>query len=189
MAKRWILISLIGLALSALSCSDGPAPAPPPACDQKCKDGVGLRAMREMMKLIFNLTLQGKPVGTYDISSPCPRGGSARIFGTATSNAFQGSTEVKLTYEIRDCQYVQKDDDANENYSITVSGTITQEGTMAVQPSATTALLMKSNSITLAGSVYDPPDPYEAKECPLDIFQNGNRVAGTMCGREVGFDF
>jgi hypothetical protein len=187
MLRRWM--PLLILCVSCVSCGDGPTPAPPPPCDEKCKDGIALRAMRETLKLAFNLTLQGKPVGTYDVSTPCPRGGTVRIFGSATSNAVQGSTEVKLTYEIASCAYVQKDDDEKENYSITVSGTVTQEGTLAVQPSSTTALLMKSNSITLTGSVYDPPAPYEAKECPLDIFQNGNRVAGTMCGREVGFDF
>lgn len=171
-----------------LSCTDGPAPAAPPPCDDECKDEIGLRAVRETLKLVFNLTLQGKPVGTYDVSTPCPRGGSARIFGTATSNAVQGATEVKLTYEIQSCAYVQKDDDAKENYTVAISGTVTQEGTIAVQPSSTTALLMKSDSISIAGSVYDPPGPYEAKECPLDIFQNGNRVGGTLCGREVGFE-
>ena len=184
MSRTWILLVLV-----CLSCSDGPTPAPPPACDEKCKDGIGLRGMRETLKLVFNLTLQGKPVGTYDLSTPCPRGGNARITGTASSNAVQGSTEVKLTYVLENCAYLQKDDDEKENYSVTVSGTVEQQGTLAVQPSSTTALLMKSNSITIAGSVYDPPDPYEAKECPLDIFQNGNRVAGTLCGREVGFDF
>ena len=187
MLARSLLMAI--LIATSCACGDGPAPPAPPPCDQTCKDGTALRALRETLKLVFNLTLQGKPVGSYDETVPCIRGGSARIFGSATSNAIQGSTEVELTYVLDQCAYVQKDDDEKENYSITVSGTVTQEGTLAVQPSSTTALLMKSDSITLTGSVYDPPDPYEAKECPLDIFQNGNRVAGTMCGREVGFDF
>ena len=148
-----------------------------------------LRAMRETLKLVFNLTLQGKPVGTYDLTTPCPQGGNARIFGDAKSNAVQGATEVKLTYVLDRCNYLSKDDDPKQNYDITVSGTIEQQGTIAVQPSATTALLMKSGSVTLEGSIYDPPSPYEVKECPLDIFQNGNHVAGKMCNRDVTFDF
>jgi hypothetical protein len=170
------------------SCGDGPTPPPPPPCDQQCKDATALRAVRETLKLVFNLTLQGKPVGSYDVTAPCIRGGSARIFGSATSNAIQGSTEVELTYVLDRCAYVQKDDDAEENYAVTVTGAIEQRGTIAVQPSSTTALLMKSESVTIEGSVYDPPEPYDARECPLDIFQNGDRVAGSMCGRDVGVD-
>lgn len=183
--------SLFALVLVALACAcgDGPKPAPPPPCDQACKDGIALRALRETTKLVFNITLQGKPVGTYDVTTPCIRGGTARVSGTATSNAIQGATEVKLTYVFDKCAYLQKDDDAKQNYSMTISGTLDQQGTIAVQPTSTTALLMKSASITIVGSVYDPAEPYEVEDCPLDIFQNGNRVAGSMCGRDVGFDF
>lgn len=182
--------SLFALVLVALgsACGDGPKPPPPPPCDQQCKDGIALRALRETTKLVFNITLQGKPVGTYDVTTPCIRGGTARVSGTATSNAVQGATEVKLTYVFDRCAYLQKDDDPKQSYSMTISGTLEQQGTLAVQPTSTTALLMKSAAITLAGSIYDPAEPYEAKDCPLDLFQNGNRIAGTMCGREVGFD-
>lgn len=188
MFARCLLLVLFFLFAGA-ACGDGPPPPAPPPCDQACKDGVALRAMRETLKLVYNLTLQGKPVGTYDLETPCPQGGKARISGTATSNAVQGATEVKLTYVLDGCNYLNKDSEPKENYSITVSGTIEQQGTIAVQPSATTALLMKSASITFTGSIYDPPEPYEAKECPLDVFQSGNRVAGKMCGRDVSFDF
>lgn len=95
---------------------------------------------------------------------------------------------MELTYTLEPCAYVQKDDDAKENDSVTIAGTLEQRGTLAVQPSAATALLMKSASVTIEGSVYDPPEPYEANACALDIFQNGDRVAGTMCAREVGVD-
>jgi hypothetical protein len=184
MLRPWMLFAVL-----CLSCGDGPPPPAPPPCDQKCKDGIALRAMRETLKLVFNLTLQGKPVGTYELDTPCPQGGKAHISGTATSNAIQGATEVKLTYVLDRCNYLNKNEEPKENYSITVSGSVEQQGTIAVQPSATTALLMKSASITFTGSIYDPPEPYEANACPLDVFQSGNRVAGTMCGREVAFDF
>lgn len=173
----------------AAACGDGPKPPPPPPCDEACRDGIALRGLRETTKLVFNLTLQGKPVGTYDVTTPCIRGGTARVFGSATSNATQGSTEVALTYVFDRCAYLQKDDDAEENYDVTVTGTLEQSGTLAVQPTSTTALLMKSDAITLTGTVYDPPSSYEARACPLDVFQNGNRVAGTMCDRDVSFDF
>lgn len=186
MSRRSLFLSVV-VALGC-ACGDGPTPAAPPPCDQECKDAIALRALRETAKLAFNITLQGKPVGTYDVTTPCIRGGSARISGTATSNALQGSTDVKLTYVFDRCAYLQKDDDAKDNYSTTISGTLEQQGTMAVQPTSTTALLMKSAAITVTGTVYDPAEPYEAKECPLDVVQNGNRIAGTMCAREVGLD-
>jgi hypothetical protein len=187
MFARVVLLAVVLAGLAA--CGDGPAPPPPPPCDQQCKDGTALRALRETVKLVFNLTLQGKPVGSYDETIPCVRGGTARIYGNATSNAVQGTTEVQLTYVLRACAYLQRDDDANESYDMTFTGTIEQTGTIAVQPSATTALLMRSPAVTLRGSIYDPPEPYEETDCALDVLQNGNRVAGTMCGREAGFEF
>jgi hypothetical protein len=38
---------------------------------------------------------------------------------------------------------------------------------MAVQPSATTALVMQSDAISLAGTVHDPPREYLALDCPV----------------------
>lgn len=185
MSVRPLLAALAAVALTG-ACSDGPKPEPPAPCDQKCKDAIAVRALRETTKLVFNLTLQGKPVGTYDVTTPCIRGGSARVSGSATSNAVQGATEVKLTYVFDRCAYLQKDDDAKQSYATTISGTLEQEGTIAVQPTSTTALLMKSHAITIEGTIYDPPEPYEAKACPLDVLQNGNRIGGTLCAREVG---
>jgi len=183
MSRAWLLAFVL------FACSDGPTPAAPPPCDEKCKDGIALRGMRETLKLAFNLTLQGKPVGTYDVTQACIKGGSVRVVGSATSNAVQGATEVDVTYTFDKCGYVQKQTEANQNYSIELSGSIEEKGTLAVQPSATTALLLKSASVSITGTVYDPPNPYEAKDCSLDAFQSGNHVAGTMCGREVTFDF
>ena len=171
------------------ACSSGPKPPPPPPCDDACKDGVALRATREMMKLVFNLTFQGKPVGSYDKTIPCIRGGKARIFGNATSNAVQGATDVDLTFVFEQCAYLQKDTDPKNVYDMTVTGTITEKGTLAVQPTSTTALVIQSDAVTLDGTVYDPPEPYEATSCPLDVLQDGGHVGGTMCGRQVGFVF
>src|SRR5689334_14405646 len=81
-------------------------PPPPPPCDEECKDEIALRALRETTKLAFNLTLQGKPVGEHDRSTPCPLGGTARVAGVATSNAVQGATEVKLVYVLAACGYL-----------------------------------------------------------------------------------
>jgi hypothetical protein len=159
-----------------------------PPCDQLCQDQTGLRTMREAMKLVFNLTLQGKPVGMHDFTVPCPLGGKARIFGDAQSNATQGSTFVKLTYVLEACAVLQRDDKPKENYRMTVSGTIRQEGTIAVQPTATTALAMQSEDVTLTGTVYDPPIPYEAKSCAVVLQQMGSRLSGTLCGRATTTD-
>ena len=125
-------------ALAASGCADEQAEASPP-CEETCQDETAVRALRETMKLVYNLTLQGNPVGPQDESTPCPLGGSAHVFGTATSNAQFGATEVALTYELVDCHYLSRDEQPGENYDMTVTGTVTQSGTLAVQPTATTA--------------------------------------------------
>ncbi len=186
------LLASLALAACALLFGAGcgaaaTAPPKPPPCDDECKDGVAIKALRETTKLAFNLTLQGKPVGTHDVTTPCPQGGAARVFGTATSNALQGATEVKLTYVLADCSYLFKDDDAEDNYSMTISGMITQEGILAVQPTATSAIIMKSDLVKMSGTVYDPPLEYTA-ECPVELGQNGNRLTGKICGREAKTD-
>jgi hypothetical protein len=138
------------------------------------------------MKLVFNLTLQGKPVGVHDQTVPCPLGGRAQIFGEATSNAVQGATEVKLTYVLQDCGYSQKDNTPRNNYKLVATGTVSQRGTIAVQPSATTALIIASEALTLTGTVYDPPIEYSAKACAAQLSQSGNQLSGLLCGRDVG---
>jgi hypothetical protein len=148
---------------------------------------VAIKALRETTKLAFNLTLQGKPVGSHDLTTPCPFGGTARVFGTASSNAIQGSTDVQLTYVLTDCGYLFKDDDAEDNYSLKLSGTITQDGVIAVQPSSTSAIVMKSESMTFAGTVYDPPLDYAA-QCAVELGQNGNTLTGKICGRDATTD-
>lgn len=140
------------------------------------------------MKLVFNLTLQGKPVGAHDVTVPCPLGGQAHIFGTATSNPTQGSTEVKLTYALDACTLLQRDKDAEENYRLVVGGTFRQEGTLAVQPTATTALSIKGSDVSLVGTVYDPPIPYEERGCEVLLSQTGSRLSGILCGRDTTTD-
>ena len=149
-------------------------------------DATALRGFRETIKLAFNVTLQGKPVGAQDKSVPCPLGGSARVFGTATSNAVQGATEVDLTYVLDHCAYAQKDTDPKSNYHMTLTGTVTEKGTLAVQPTSTTALGFKSDAMTFSGTVYDPPVGYEEAACALALGQSGNQLSGTLCGREAG---
>ena len=183
-----LLCLALGAAPTVAGCGADvtPPPAPPP-CEEECKDEIAIRALRETTKLAFNLTFQGKPVGSHDLVTPCPLGGGARVSGTASSNAIQGATEVKLTYVLLGCSYLFKDEDAKENYRMTLTGTMTQEGIIAVQPSATTALVMRSEKMTFAGTVHDPPIDYDA-ECPVELGQNGNVLTGTICGRDASTD-
>ena len=187
MRLRALLFS--GVAASAIfvaACSTGPKPAPAPACDQACRDGNALLAMRDILKLAFNLTLQGKPVGTHDETTPClSGGGKARVYGTATSNATQGTTEVHLTYELDHCNYLQKSTTPAQNYSMALTGKIVEDGTLSAQPSSTSAVIFKSDGLTFSGTVYDPPQDYQ-ESCPLELAQNGNQLAGTLCGRAAG---
>jgi hypothetical protein len=180
----WLLLG----ALTGLGCSDaGPSPKAT-ECDEECQDGVALRALREAMKLIYNTLLQGEPVGAHDAMTPCPQGGSARVFGNATSNELQGATEVSLSYAFTDCRYLRVDNSPGENYQVRVTGSIEQTGVLAVQPSATTALLFNSDAISVSGSVYDPPHDYRAEGCQLALAQSGNNLSGTLCERLAGVD-
>ncbi len=188
---RLLFIALIPLALvGTVACGSGNAVTPPPTappCDEKCQDGIALRALRETVKLAFNLTFQGKPVGSYDLATTCPLGGAVRVTGTALSNAEQGTTNVDITYVLVECGYLTKDDDAKQTYDMKVSGTFTQKGILAVQPTSPSALIMKSDNITFEGTVYDPAVPYNA-ECPLELGQTGNRLSGKICGRSAEAD-
>ncbi len=175
------------LTSTLIACADPPPPAPS-SCDRACQDGTAARALRETMKLAFNLTLQGKPVGAHDVTVDCPNGGRVRVFGEASSNAAQGSTDVRIDYAFDGCAYLQRDDEANENYSMTFTGTVRQEGVIAVQPSATTALLMKAETLSLSGTVHEPAIEFAEAACSVQFAQNGSRLSGTLCERPVGVD-
>ncbi|WP_394828137.1 hypothetical protein [Pendulispora albinea] len=185
-ARGMVAAGILGLV--ATSCEDGGTTPAPPPCDEVCQESIALRGVRETMKLVFNLTLQGKPVGEHDRTIPCPLGGTARIFGTATSNPVQGATEVHLTYVLDHCAYLEKDEEPRQNYSLTTTGTIRQNGTIAVQPSTTSALVMKSDAVTVVGTVHAPPHDYRAEACPAELAQNGARLSGKFCQRTVGVD-
>jgi hypothetical protein len=172
------------LALS--SCSAGNRPPPPPPCDQSCMDATALLALRNAIKLMYNRTLQGMPVGMQDKMADCPLGGTAHVTGTATSNANQGTTTVGLTYAFESCAYSATDTDPSQTFSVTLTGSIVESGVLSSQPSSTTSLRFQSTSVTITGSVYTPPIHYEADACALDIGQNGNDVSGTLCERMAG---
>ncbi len=176
------------LALLCLACQPEPEAEPAPPCLEKCQDSVALRSLRETMKLAYNLTLQGNPVGPQDETTPCPIVGSAHVFGEATSEPMQGATMVSLTYELNQCGYLEIDEEPGENYTMMLTGVITQEGVLAVQPSATTALVINSESVSFLGTVYDPPITYVAEDCPIVLGQSGSDLTGTICGREAGVD-
>jgi hypothetical protein len=181
------LLALMALCSVLPSCGrDGERTAAP--CDQECRDNTALRGFRETLKLAYNLTLQGNPVGEQDETTPCPLGGTARVFGSASSNAAQGATDVNLSYELESCGYFEIDEEPPENYSLFLSGTVTQVGVIAVQPSSTTALVISSDALSLLGAVYDPPEVYEERDCELQLGQDGDHVSGVLCGRIVGVD-
>jgi hypothetical protein len=178
---------------AALSCGTKANTTPPAPCDAVCQDGVAVRGLRETAKLAYNLTLQGKPVGTHDETAPCPLGGSVHITGSASSNAVQGSTEVDLVYVLSKCHYAFHDTDPKATYELTFDGTMTQKGTLAVQPTATTALVMHSDAMAISGNVYDPPIPYASSPatppvCVVDLGQNGNNLTGNLCDRPASSD-
>jgi hypothetical protein len=179
---------LFSLALAILGCSSDEATPEARDCDAACRDRSASRSLRETMKLAYNLTLQGNPIGLQVETTRCPLGGSVAVTGFATSVAEQGATEVELKYELSRCAYLQRDDEAEENYDIVIDGVVNQRGTIAVQPSATTALLIEASALSLQGTVFDPPVPYAELDCAVQLAQNGNNLSGTWCTRRIGFD-
>lgn len=158
-----------------------------PSCDTACRDGVALLALRLAIKTVYNTKLQGGPVGTQNAGTMCQLPtGSAMVSGTASSNPDQGTTTVNLTYVFHNCVYSQIDSDPTQTYNLTLDGTVTEVGTIAVQPSSTTALEFTSSAFSFSGSVYGPPIDYVQKGCALQLGQNGNNVSGTLCGRDAG---
>jgi hypothetical protein len=195
----WLLLLLLA------GCGAGPRPAPAPACDQACQDGVALRALRTAMKIAYNFEVSTKPVGPQDGTAPCisfdgSRGGSVHVFGDAKVNAVQGASIVSLTYDFKDCLYsAPPDPTADQNYSLTLTGQVTENGTISAQPTATTALIIQTmadpstmqptSSLSISGTVYDPAVNYLVSNCALSVVQNGNAVSGALCGRSAGFTF
>jgi hypothetical protein len=182
------LIAPLLLLVAAPACgADDSAPESPP-CDEACRDATAVRSLREIIKLAYNLTLQGNEVGEQDETTRCPHGGSARVAGVAVANAFQGATELELGYELRDCAYQRKDEDAEQSYDVVINGIVTEQGTLAVQPTATTALIFESEALSVSGTVYNPPFDYAETDCALRLVQDANHISGTWCERKLGFD-
>lgn len=191
--SRVLACSLLLLVLTG--CGTGPRPAAAPPCDQSCQDGVALLGLRTAMKVAYNFAVATKPVGAQDQTAPCvsfdgSHGGTVHVFGTATVDAKQGASIVMLSYDFQDCLYsAPPDPTANQNFSLTLTGLATEQGIISVQPTATTALLIASDSVSVSGTVYDPPVDYAASSCALSVVQNGNAVSGAFCGRNAGFTF
>jgi hypothetical protein len=181
--NRQTAISLIAL----VACGGGSAGSPDAAalCDQTCMDGIALRSLRDAIKVVYNMRLSGKPVGPQDQMFDCLPSGTVHVYGTATSNADQGTTNVDLTYVLTQCMFPQTDSDPTRTFSMTLTGTVSESGTIAVQPSSTTALQIKG-SITFSGTVYSPEITYSEPTCTVLVGQNGNDLSGTMCGRAAG---
>jgi hypothetical protein len=162
---------LLALLSAPMACGTDESEAEIKTCDAACRDQSALRALRETIKVVYNLTLQANAVGEQD-----------------ESLAEQGATELALTYELDECAYLQRDDDVEGNYDVVISGVIVEQGTLAVQPTATTALIFESDSMSIVGTVYDPPYDYAEPACALRLAQNGNSFDGVWCGRKVGLD-
>ncbi len=144
------------------------------------------------MKLGFNATLQGNDAGMQDEMTPCPVGGTGRIHGTVVTNAKVGTMDLDLTYELAGCRYLivtEVDATPAHDFDLTMTGTITEKGTLSSQSTQTTSLLFRSSAMTFTGTVYHPATDYQQTNCALEFWQNGNAVSGTACGRDAGFTF
>jgi hypothetical protein len=198
-SRGWLACSLF----SVVACGAGPRPAPAPPCDQSCQDGVALLGLRTAIKLAYNFEVSTKPKGPQDGTAPCvsfdgTKGGTVHVFGDAEVNAIQGaSIAMPLNYDFKNCLYsAPPDPTADQNFSLTITGLVTENGTISVQPTATTALVIQTalddstmlptDSLSITGTVYDPPVDYAASNCALSVIQNGNALSGAFCGRSAG---
>lgn len=186
LSRMRAIVMLLSL-LATAACSDD-AEDVAKTCDAECRDESAVRSLREVIKVVYNLTLQANPIGEQDETTRCPLGGSARVRGVAVSLAEQGATELALLYELNECAYLQRDDEPEESYDVVISGQVTEQGILAVQPTATTALIFESESISLQGTVFDPPYEYSEPDCALRFGQDGNNFGGDWCGRQVAFE-
>jgi hypothetical protein len=186
---RFAPAAFFASAALSLGCGGNP-PAAPATCDQACEDGIALRALRAGMRFAFNYVIAAMPVGKQDAMAPCIPSGSVHIVGTADSNAMLGTSELDLTYTMTNCKIpAPKSTTPDRNYSLTVNGAIHEKGQLAMG-GPTTALVFTGTDLTFAGTVYDPPLPYDEPKpmqpnCTLSASQDGNNMTGTLCGREV----
>jgi hypothetical protein len=154
---------------------------------------VALRAVRTLLKLAYNFTVQGKPVGAQDWTIPCVYSagtmGSVHVHGVATSNTQQGATFVgditatppaPLLYDFDGCRWIQNDAQPEQNFDIILTGSIGELGTIAQQPTATSALAITGTDLHLSGTVYDPAHAYD-EFWNLNAAQNGNDVGACIC--------
>jgi len=177
------LAFLVGSAAVTLGCGGGNRPAPPATCDQPCKDGVVLRALRVGMRFAYNFAIQSKPVGMQDEMVPCIPSGNVHIVGDAQSNAMLGTSELNLTYTFTDCVNPAPQNTTPErNYKLTMNGAVTENGTLAMG-GPTTSLTLIGTGMGFSGTVYDPPVDYVEMDCEVKANQDGNNMTGMVCGR------
>jgi hypothetical protein len=183
------LIALAACLALTNGCAGGKAPAPPPPCDQICKDNIALRSLRETMRFVYNQRLPGRPVGMQDASASCLMNGTVQIAGDAGSNPDQGATTVDLIFLFVGCFYQPaKSATHDRNYAMKLNGTVTESGTLSVQPTSTTSLVIRGDDFSFEGMVDDPAVEYRETGCAVDVAQNGNAVSGTLCGRPASFN-
>ena len=141
------------------------------------------------MRFVYNQRLPGRPVGEQDASATCLMQGTVQIVGDAGANPEQGATIVDLTYVFDACVFSpSKNATHDRNYAMKLSGTLTESGILAVQPTSTTSLVIGSADFSFDGTVDDPAVPYKETGCSVDVVQNGNDVSGTICRRPASFN-
>lgn len=186
-APRWAWVALIALSIASCSNDEAATGEAPFVCDQRCRDNLAARAVRESVRVGFNLLLQGGPVGEQDKAGPCPFGGKVRVEGTATTDAATGTTQVDLTWQFTACG-VKRVGSKDEAYEVTIDGELTQKGKISNVAGQTTALVLASDAMKVSGQVSLPTVPVD-ETCPLALTQDGSQVSGKFCGRDAGFAF
>jgi hypothetical protein len=180
--------AVVTAALCAGCGSSSAPPAPTPACEQACEDGIALYALRQTMRLVYNEGLTGGTPGAQDAGAECLTG-TATVSGVAVPDGGVGSVGVSLAYDFQGCEYLAKSSTPGRCFDLTFTGAFTETGTLAVQGTATMALEIDGAEITITGTVNDPPIDYVAPRCSVSMTQNGNDLSGTICGRTASASY
>lgn len=184
-----VFLGLAWLLSSACSGGDDPAggtaggstAATDPVCDQTCQDYLVSLGLVDTVTLAYNQSIAGTPVGTEDVTAPCPLGGSVHITGTTNYSPDNGISNVDLTYAFENCK------NSDSLYQLTFTGSVRQYGTF--KNDGYTALTYTSESLTVAGDLEMFDGPAVSDTGSLSVTVQGDDEDESLDGQFEGRSF